>query len=53
MHMSSNSMLALGPAPYRQPVLRRLGTIADLTLTRSMNGNMDGGPGNGSMSRTG
>lgn len=40
-------------APYRAPALRALGSAADLTRVVSMIGNMDGGMGNGSMSRTG
>ncbi|MCL4213745.1 MAG: hypothetical protein KJZ74_07525 [Gemmatimonadales bacterium] len=40
-------------APYRAPALRALGNAADLTRVVSMIGNMDGGMGNGGMSRTG
>lgn len=53
MDTNAQAQLTHGPAPYRRPLLRLFGTIADLTLTRSMNGNMDGAPGNGNMSRTG
>ncbi len=40
-------------APYRAPALRALGNAAELTRVVSRIGNMDGGMGNGSMSRTG
>lgn len=38
---------------YRSPALRRYGAATELTLARSMVGNMDGAGNNGSMSRTG
>lgn len=39
--------------PYLRPLLRRLGSAAELTQSRSMRGMMDGGGGGGGMNRTG
>lgn len=38
---------------YETPVLRRFGAAAEITQRVSMGGLADGGPGSGSMSRTG
>lgn len=38
---------------YEEPVLRRYGAAADVTQRVAMSGLPDGGPGAGSMSRTG
>lgn len=38
---------------YEEPVLHRYGAAADVTQRVSMSGLPDGGPGAGSMSRTG
>lgn len=41
------------PVAYVRPLLRRLGSAAELTQSRSMIGMMDGGGGGGGMNRTG
>ncbi len=40
-------------SPYEPPRLRRFGSAAELTQSRSMIGMMDGGGGGGGMNRTG
>lgn len=39
--------------PYETPVLRAYGDASNLTRMLDRLGNLDGGPGQGSMSRTG
>lgn len=51
----SHATTGLIPAreSYETPVLRHYGAAAEVTQRVSMQGLPDGGPGNGSMSRTG